>query len=103
MSQFDMFGAEQGVHAQSHPSSALSPIGGPEEMTVDPVEEHLPAADLASPPHVKKGDLDPWIRETQRKYLLLLVSPHWRARFPSSRRVNTAVVLRKLNGLAGEW
>ncbi|WP_042299016.1 hypothetical protein [Paraburkholderia kururiensis] len=87
------------------PEPEVPPAPAAPDITVDDLPEKLRAQPLAM--HARKPEggpqLDEWTRVTQRLYLLWLVGTLARNTYRDSSIVNARQVLRKLNGLGGEW
>jgi hypothetical protein len=66
-------------------------------------EKLRPSCAPVPPVPTAKPELDAWVRDTQRRYLLYLVGAIARMTYRDSSIANARYVLQKLNGLGGEW
>jgi hypothetical protein len=96
MTQFDMFGGDP---VETPP--AMATIA---DVIAQQPEKLRPTCTPAQPRPTEAGaQLDVWIRETQRIYLLYLVGAIARITYRESSIANARGVLFKLNGMAGQW
>jgi hypothetical protein len=98
-------GAALAANAPRTEAVKLEPVLITLKARIDELPEVLrPSSEPAHPVPTEKGELEEWVRITQRKYLLFLAGAiHTMLQHGPSFIDDARCVLVKLNGMGGRW